>query len=131
MTEKLKNRYTFAVQPEWRNGIIACYLAKINVKYYYKKKNPTYILWQVYNIFPWLFKWIANRKEMHRLAAVNKEQNLEMMNHLRETLNPQMCRGFVDAFLVRKQNLEVGNHIHQNWHFGLRPIAVMNYQLSV
>lgn len=58
-------------------------------------------------MFPWLFKWISNRKEFHDLAAANRKQNLAFFAHLKETLNPQMCRGFVDAFLVRKQNLEV------------------------
>nr|QQL94713.1 cytochrome P450 2k1a [Lateolabrax maculatus] len=61
---------------------------------------------QVYNVFPWFCKWIANRKEFLRLGAANKKLNLELFRRLKETLNPQMCRGFVDAFLVRKQNLE-------------------------
>lgn len=32
---------------------------------------------------------------------------MEMIRSLEETLNPQMCRGFVDSFLVRKKQLEV------------------------
>uniref|UniRef100_A0A8D0CVL4 Cytochrome P450 2K1-like n=1 Tax=Sander lucioperca TaxID=283035 RepID=A0A8D0CVL4_SANLU len=56
---------------------------------------------QVYNMFPWIGKW-----------------NLGLFSHLKETLNPQMCRGFVDAFLVRKQNLEVSGIA--NSHFNDR-----------
>uniref|UniRef100_A0A8C9XAV4 Cytochrome P450 2K1-like n=1 Tax=Sander lucioperca TaxID=283035 RepID=A0A8C9XAV4_SANLU len=39
-----------------------------------------------------------------RLGAASIRQNLQLFSRLKETLNPQMCRGFVDAFLVRKQN---------------------------
>ncbi|GAA6236348.1 cytochrome P450 2K1-like, partial [Lates japonicus] len=66
---------------------------------------------QLYNLFPWFCKWIANRKEFHKLADANKKQNLKLFSRLKETLNPHMCRGFVDAFLVRKEHLEVGKHL--------------------
>lgn len=41
----------------------------------------------------------------------NKQQNLRLFSQLQESLNPQMCRGFVDAFMVRKQHSEVGIRI--------------------
>lgn len=41
------------------------------------------------------------------MFSVNKEQNLRLFAGAKETLNPQTCRGFVDAFLVRQQSLEV------------------------
>lgn len=56
---------------------------------------------------PWLFKWVASRREVHECAAANRKQNNSIFSHLKETLNPQMCRGFVDAFLVKGQTLEV------------------------
>lgn len=58
-------------------------------------------------MFPWISKWIANRREFHRLNAASKKQQIELFRRLKETLSPQMCRGFVDAFLIHKQNLEV------------------------
>ncbi|TKS75436.1 Cytochrome P450 2K1 [Collichthys lucidus] len=61
---------------------------------------------QVYNMIPWFCKWISNRKEFHRLGCVNRTQNIKLCKQLKETLNPEMCRGFVDAFLVQKLNLE-------------------------
>ena len=58
-------------------------------------------------MFPWIFKWAGNRREIQKLNTFNKQQNLELFRRLKETLNPQMCRGFADAFLAKKQNLEV------------------------
>ncbi|KAM9355775.1 cytochrome P450 2K1-like [Pholidichthys leucotaenia] len=71
---------------------------------------------QMYNMFPWLFKWIADRKEFHRLVADNIKQNLTIISRLKETLNPELCRGFVDAFLVQKQNLEKSGINNSNFH---------------
>ncbi|KAI9547362.1 hypothetical protein NQZ68_018591 [Dissostichus eleginoides] len=73
---------------------------------------------QVYNMFPWIGKWVANRKELHTMVAANKEQNRRLFTRLKETFDPQMCRGFVDSFLLRKQNLEESgitkSHFHDN-----------------
>lgn len=44
-----------------------------------------------------------------RLFQANKQQNLRLFARLQETLNPQMCRGLVDSFMVRKQHLQVGS----------------------
>lgn len=41
------------------------------------------------------------------MFIANREQNLCLFAGAKETLNPQACRGFVDAFLVRQQSLEV------------------------
>ncbi|KAM9354931.1 cytochrome P450 2K1-like [Pholidichthys leucotaenia] len=73
---------------------------------------------QMYNMFPWLFKWIADRKEFHRLTAHSIKQNLSIFSQLKKTLNPQKCRCFVDAFLVRKQNLEESGITNSNFHDG-------------
>ncbi|XP_042246083.1 cytochrome P450 2K1-like [Thunnus maccoyii] len=81
---------------------------------------------QLYNVFPWIGKWVANRKEFHKLAAANRKQNLVLLSHLKETLNPQMCRGFVDAFLLRKQNLEESGITNSHYHNENLLISVMN-----
>ncbi|XP_044025021.1 cytochrome P450 2K1-like [Siniperca chuatsi] len=81
---------------------------------------------QVYNMFPWFCKWIANRKEFHRLGAASTKQNIELFSRLKETLNPQMCRGFVDAFLVRKQNLEESGITNRHYHYENLLKTVMN-----
>ncbi|KAF3850275.1 hypothetical protein F7725_019994 [Dissostichus mawsoni] len=70
----------------------------------------------VFNMFPWIGKWIADRKELHRIVAEDKKQNQQLFSRLKETLNPQMCRGFVDAFLLRKQNLEESGITDSHFH---------------
>ncbi|XP_017282864.1 cytochrome P450 2K1 isoform X2 [Kryptolebias marmoratus] len=73
---------------------------------------------QVYNMFPWLFKWLPTRKEINETFEMNRNQNFSLFHQLRETLNPEMCRGVVDAFMVRRQNLEKSgvknNHFHDD-----------------
>ncbi|XP_026196736.1 cytochrome P450 2K4-like isoform X1 [Anabas testudineus] len=64
---------------------------------------------RIYNLFPWIGKWFSEWKEFNMLTTANRNQNLRLLGRLKETLNPQMCRGFVDAFLIRKQTLEVGS----------------------
>ncbi|XP_038582468.1 cytochrome P450 2K1-like isoform X1 [Micropterus salmoides] len=81
---------------------------------------------QVYNMFPWIFNWVSNRKEVHKLAVANIKQNLLLFSRLKETLNPQMCRGFVDAFLVRKQNLEESGITNSHFHDNNLMITVLN-----
>lgn len=44
---------------------------------------------------------------MMKNSAKNKEEIKSITAALKETLNLEMCRGFVDAFLIRMQNLEV------------------------
>uniref|UniRef100_A0A3B4U8E5 Cytochrome P450 2K4-like n=1 Tax=Seriola dumerili TaxID=41447 RepID=A0A3B4U8E5_SERDU len=71
---------------------------------------------QMYNMFPRFCKWIANRKEFRNLDADIRKHNLELFRRLEETLNPQMCRGFVDAFLVHKKNLEESGITNSHFH---------------
>ncbi|XP_038582467.1 cytochrome P450 2K1-like [Micropterus salmoides] len=81
---------------------------------------------QVYNLFPWIGKWFAGKKEFHKSFAANIKQNLQLFSHLKETLNPQMCRGFVDAFLVHKQNLEESGITNSHFHNENLLITVIN-----
>lgn len=61
----------------------------------------------MYNTFPWVGALVSNHRLFLRMFSLNKEQNLRLFAGAKETLNPQTCRGFVDAFLVRQQSLEV------------------------
>uniref|UniRef100_A0A3P8T6X1 Cytochrome P450, family 2, subfamily W, polypeptide 1 n=1 Tax=Amphiprion percula TaxID=161767 RepID=A0A3P8T6X1_AMPPE len=45
---------------------------------------------------------------------------------LKENLNPQMCRGFVDAFLVRQQNVEESGITNSHFHTANLMITVIN-----
>ncbi|XP_014191492.2 cytochrome P450 2K1 [Haplochromis burtoni] len=77
-------------------------------------------------MFPSLFKWTADRNEIHKIYSANKKQNRAIFSRLKESLNSQMCRGFVDAFLVRKQNLEKSGITKSHFHDDNLMMTVMN-----
>ncbi|XP_068454926.1 cytochrome P450 2K1-like [Clinocottus analis] len=81
---------------------------------------------QMYNMFPWICGWIFNRREIHKTFHFNKKQNSELFSRLKETLIPQMCRGFVDAFLVRKQRVEESGSTNSHFHHENLMITVLN-----
>lgn len=74
--------------------------------------SPSSILvifsYQIFNLFPWVRALTSNKRLLDKLVFDNKTTNFHLFNRLKETLDPQQLRGFVDAFMVRKQNLEVG-----------------------
>ncbi|XP_067338598.1 cytochrome P450 2K1-like isoform X1 [Channa argus] len=61
---------------------------------------------QLYNLFPWLGMFVGDRREIEKINTWINKENCVIFSRLKETLNTQMCRGLVDAFLVQKQNLE-------------------------
>lgn len=69
---------------------------------------PARLLFQIFNLFPWVRALTANKRLFDKLFFDNKTLNLHLFGRLKETLNPQLPRGFVDAFMVHEQNLEVG-----------------------
>ncbi|KAI4794507.1 hypothetical protein KUCAC02_032018 [Chaenocephalus aceratus] len=71
---------------------------------------------QVYNLFPWIGKFVAHRKEINMLISANTNRIKHLFSRLKETLNPQMCRGYVDAFLLRKKNLEESGVTDSHFH---------------
>ncbi|KAL3979392.1 pogo transposable element with ZNF domain [Sarotherodon galilaeus] len=81
---------------------------------------------QMYNMFPALFKLSGARKELLEMSATNNKQNRAFFSRLQETLNPQMCRGFVDAFLVCKQTLEKSGITNSHFHDDNLLMTVMN-----
>uniref|UniRef100_A0A4W6GAS9 Uncharacterized protein n=2 Tax=Lates calcarifer TaxID=8187 RepID=A0A4W6GAS9_LATCA len=60
----------------------------------------------MYNFFPWLGPCLKNWRDLKRFVEESKADLRRIIAGLKETLNPEMCRCFVDAFLTRKQNLE-------------------------
>ncbi|KAI5619047.1 cytochrome P450 2K1-like [Silurus asotus] len=61
---------------------------------------------RIFNILPWLGPFLKNRRTLRMNAEKNKKQVCELVSGLQETLNPDERRGFVDSFLLRKQNDE-------------------------
>ncbi|KAF1379517.1 hypothetical protein PFLUV_G00176870 [Perca fluviatilis] len=61
---------------------------------------------QLYNMFPRLVGWIKNRQLILKNVEMSIRDVKDLIRHLKETLNPQICRGLVDCFLNRKQKEE-------------------------
>ncbi|KAK7175350.1 hypothetical protein R3I93_002300 [Phoxinus phoxinus] len=60
----------------------------------------------LYNIFPWLGPFLNSKRIAVRNALRNRAEMTKLFTGLLETLNPLDRRGFVDSFLIRKQNDE-------------------------
>ncbi|XP_013865516.1 cytochrome P450 2K1 isoform X1 [Austrofundulus limnaeus] len=61
---------------------------------------------QIYNMFPWLGRWIKNQQVMVKHAEMTIKDLKGLVDQLRNTVNPQTCRSLVDCFLIRKQRDE-------------------------
>ncbi|XP_076608155.1 cytochrome P450 2K1-like [Chaetodon auriga] len=61
---------------------------------------------QVYNMFPRLTSWIKNRKLILKNTEMSIRDVADVMKTLKESLNPDTCRGLVDCFLIQKQKEE-------------------------
>ncbi|KAK0148775.1 Cytochrome P450 2K1 [Merluccius polli] len=61
---------------------------------------------QLYNIFPWLGKWMKTVKHLRKNVALQVNAFRDLIHQLKTTLNPQMCSCLIDSFLIRKQNDE-------------------------
>ncbi|XP_037331360.2 cytochrome P450 2K1-like [Pungitius pungitius] len=61
---------------------------------------------QVYNMFPRLFSWTKERQLLVNNRTETVRDVKELIMHLKDTLNPQLCRGLVDCFLIRMQKDE-------------------------
>lgn len=62
---------------------------------------------QIYNIFPWLASWIKKRQLILTNIEMTIRDTKDLIKHLEDTLNPGICRGFVDCFLIRRKKDEV------------------------
>lgn len=67
-------------------------------------------------MFPWIGKWFSYPNEFKKAFAANREQQIKLVSHLKETLNPKMCRGFVDVFLIHQDNLEKSGITTSHFH---------------
>ncbi|XP_028979787.2 cytochrome P450 2K1-like [Esox lucius] len=81
---------------------------------------------QLYNMFPWLGSLMKSKSVVAKNDYNNKQDIHDLVTELKETLNPQMCRGFVDSFLVRKQTLEKSGHMNTHYHDGNLIQSVFN-----
>ncbi|XP_056143539.1 cytochrome P450 2K1-like [Lampris incognitus] len=71
---------------------------------------------QLYNVFPWLDNWVKSWRMMMKNIKMNIREIRGLIRHLKETLNPHMCRGIVDSFLIRKQKEENSGVLDSHYH---------------
>uniref|UniRef100_A0A3B4ZVT7 Cytochrome P450 2K1-like n=2 Tax=Stegastes partitus TaxID=144197 RepID=A0A3B4ZVT7_9TELE len=67
----------------------------------------------IYNVFPWLGPFLKNWRILMKNVENNKSNIRRIIADLKGTLNPDMCRCFVDAFLIRQQHPE-NSHYHDD-----------------
>ncbi|XP_004071472.1 cytochrome P450 2K1 [Oryzias latipes] len=70
----------------------------------------------LYNMFPWLGPWLKNWKTLMKNMEAAKTDMKKIIAELKDTLDPDTRRCFVDAFLTQKQNLKEvnGSHYHDD-----------------
>ncbi|XP_029014809.1 cytochrome P450 2K1-like [Betta splendens] len=71
---------------------------------------------QIYNMFPKLAGWVKNRQQI-----LNKFESIvrgvkTLIQQLKDTLNPNTCRGLVDCFLTRQQKEEDSCVLDSHYH---------------
>ncbi|XP_034566982.1 cytochrome P450 2K1-like [Notolabrus celidotus] len=81
---------------------------------------------QLYNYFPRLFSWVRARKQLVKSAFTNRKRMTELIKSLQDTLNPQMCRGLIDSFLVHKIQLEASGNMKSHYYDDNLLVTVVN-----
>ncbi|CAL8288559.1 unnamed protein product [Boreogadus saida] len=71
---------------------------------------------QLHAISPWLGQWLRAIRICRKNVNQNQTQMRTLIRALQDTLNPQACRGFVDAFLVRQQTLRESENMNPHYH---------------
>ncbi|XP_053370564.1 cytochrome P450 2K1-like [Clarias gariepinus] len=61
---------------------------------------------QIYNMFPWIGRWLKNWRLIMENYKTNVKQIKKLLDNLEETLNVEDSRCFVDSFLMRQKNAE-------------------------
>ncbi|XP_041812146.1 cytochrome P450 2K1-like [Chelmon rostratus] len=81
---------------------------------------------QLYNMFPRLASWIKNRRLILENTEMTMRDVKDLVNHLQESLNPHICRGLVDCFLIRKQKEEDSRVLNSHYNEGNLMFTVTN-----
>nr|XP_023692751.1 cytochrome P450 2K1-like [Paramormyrops kingsleyae] len=99
------NRFEYD-DPEFQKMV---YLAKQRIKL---TGSPGINL---YNMFPRLRPWLKVWTTLMNTIEVSLEQERELIRKLQETLNAEDKRGFIDAFLLRQQEVKVPQSLHMSY----------------
>nr|AUX14891.1 cytochrome p450 CYP2K45 [Kryptolebias marmoratus] len=87
--------------------------------------SGTASLW-LYNIFPWLGPFFKNWRDFMKILEDNEKTVKKIIADLKETLDPEVCRCFVDAFLIRQKHLEDSEITNLHYHDDNLLYSVMN-----
>lgn len=72
---------------------------------------------QLYQICPSLGKWFSKTRNEHRRVLLeNQRLYLKLIERLKEALDPRLCRGVVDAFLIKQQKVEEAGLTDSQFH---------------
>ncbi|XP_013865521.1 cytochrome P450 2K1 [Austrofundulus limnaeus] len=82
-------------------------------------------LW-LYNVFPWLGPFLKNCRDLIKNVEGNKVDVRKIIADLKKTLNPEVCRCFVDAFLIRRKHLEDSENKILHYHDDNLLYSVLN-----
>ncbi|KAF1379519.1 hypothetical protein PFLUV_G00176900 [Perca fluviatilis] len=77
-------------------------------------------------MFPWLGPFLKNWRDAIKNVEANRGEIKSLIADLKETLNPEMCRCFVDAFLSRKLHVEESEIKDSHYHDDNLVDSVMN-----
>ncbi|XP_037112695.1 cytochrome P450 2K1-like [Syngnathus acus] len=69
----------------------------------------------MYSFFPWLRPFLKTRKVIMHNVETTKQHIRNLIAELKETLSPHVCRGLVDVFFTRIENMENENQ-KQHYH---------------
>lgn len=61
----------------------------------------------MYNFFPCLGPFLKNWRILIKYVEEGKADTRKIIEELKKTLDSDICRCFIDAFLIRKKHLEV------------------------
>ncbi|XP_061740860.1 cytochrome P450 2K1-like isoform X3 [Nerophis ophidion] len=70
----------------------------------------------IYNTFPMLGPWLKNWRDFMKKIEDNTLHMLHLINKLKETFNPDICRCFIDAFCTRKLSLKESDAQRVHYH---------------
>ncbi|XP_024863631.1 cytochrome P450 2K1 [Kryptolebias marmoratus] len=82
---------------------------------------------QLYNLIPWLGPFLKNWRDFMKNMEDMKADIRKLITDLKETLDPEVCRCFIDAFLIRKKHLEDSDIIDSHYHDENLLFSVINF----
>lgn len=71
---------------------------------------------RIFNIIPWIGPFLRSYRTFMKNVNKNEAQIQGLISDLQKTLDPNECRGLVDAFFLRKQNDERSGQTNSFFH---------------